>query len=194
MLLPLAKSGFGAETLPARMDGTKVEAVESYLNNDANRISIGLGSYPFNPYFNGFSLSGGYTYNFSKTTAWEMIHAAYVHTVDTGLTSELADDYDVTPDRIEKLKFSVMTNGSYVFSYGKFLLLDKHIRYFRASLLYGGGLLSTTVAMRQAINLGIRTEFHMNNFLSWVFEFRDAIVVTNGKTYPSFTIGFAGSY
>ena len=183
-----------AASKAGELDGTTVEAVEDYLDTSSHRLTTGLGLYPFNAYYNGFSLGLSYTYLFSKSVAWEAVRAEYVYTVRTGLTSELAEDYGVNPDKIEKIDLVVTSNFSYVLAYGKLLLLDRYIKYFRVSGLLGGGIVSTSKKRGLALGLGLHSEFYVNESLSWVIEFRDYFLIPDGNGFPSFFLGFGKSF
>jgi outer membrane beta-barrel protein len=199
-LIIVCGESFGSKALgneldSGRLDGKKIEAVEMYLNEDSNRINLGLGVFPFNPYYNGFSLSGSYTYLFNKTIGWEILHGDYVHSVQTGLTSELADEYGVNPEEIEKLEYTVSSNFVWVLSYGKLLLVDKYIRYFRLIGLLGYGLANTTITNYQTLNSGLHLSLHINDFWGLALEMRYRTSVVGGsETFPSFNLGFETSF
>lgn len=175
---------------PGRLDGVTIEAVETYLNENHHDLALGVGVLPFNSYYNGFALNGGYTYFFTKNIGWEVVGGSYVYTVKTDLSSELAEDYGVNPKKIERVKFLFSTNGVYSYSYGKVLLADEFIRYFRGQLLLGPGLVSTTERSAAAANVGTRFVFGVKNASSWYLEFRDMMTLS-GKTefYPAFNVG-----
>jgi hypothetical protein len=175
---------------PGRLDGVTIEAVESYLNENHHDLALGVGLLPFNSYYNGFSLNGGYTYFFTKSVGWEVVGGSYVYTVKTDLSSELAEDYGVNPEKIERVKFLFSSSGVYSYSYGKVLLADEFIRYFRGQLLLGPGLVSTTERSAAAASVGTRFVFGVKNASSWYLEFRDLMTMT-GKTefYPAFNVG-----
>lgn len=177
-----------------RMDGVTIEAVESYLNDDPHRFDLGIGIFPFNPYYNGFSLSTSYSYYFLKDFAWEVLHYDYVHSIKTDTTSELAEEYGVNPEKIEKLESILSTNAKYVFAYGKLLFANRFIRYFRVSALSGFGIVNTSERTGQAVSFGLQLELYVNDFLSWEFEHRNVYDFSNQEKYPSFHTGFGMSF
>ena len=183
-----------AKTDQSRLDGVYVEAVETYLHEKSHRITLGLNIYPFNSYYNGFGLGLGYTYLFTKNVGWEIIGFDYVHSVKTGLTSELAEKYGVNPERIEKLEFIFSSNLAYVLAYGKMLFLDSYIGYFRLSALGGLGLINTTVESDLGLSVGIRFEYYIGDFLSYIFEIRNRTKFSFSDHYTSFSIGFGGNF
>ncbi len=176
------------------LDGVPIEAVETYNNPKNSELSISMGYFPFNPYYNGLSLSGGYTYRFSQNFAWEVLHGDYVFAFDKGLTTELADRYGVNPTSIETLKYLVSTNGTYTFAYGKFVLFKDYIRYFRASLLFGVGLAQTNLRSGVSGNTGLKFDVFTSDTFSWHIEVRDAYIVPNTDNNCSFTLGPSVSF
>ncbi|OFZ16218.1 MAG: hypothetical protein A2Z20_00235 [Bdellovibrionales bacterium RBG_16_40_8] len=178
------------------LDGVTVEAIEIYQNPKLQSVDFGLGIWPVNPYYNGFSLNAGYTRNFSKTYSWEVINGDYVFTIDKGLTSELAESFDVNPERIERINFLISSNLRYTHSYGKTIFLKEYIRYFRSAILAGPALLATqkggSMNARVGINFGWRVETFINDDFSWKFELRDTYAF--GGFGNNITLIFGSAY
>lgn len=171
------------------LDGVPIEAVETYASPRANQLSIGMGYFPFNPYYNGLSLSAGYIHRFGQNFSWEILHADYIYAFQKGLTTELADTYGVDPKSIETLKYMISTNMLYTFAYGKFVLFGDFIRYFRASVLLGGGLVQTSLQSGIGVNAGFRLDVYTSETFSWQFEFRNSTTVNTFDNNASFTLG-----
>ena len=158
------------------LDGVRIEALETYQNPKNNQIDFGLGVWPLNPYFNGFSVDLGYNQVFNRSYAWEILRASYVYTVDKGLTSELADDYRVDPKtQIERPDFVLSTDLKYVLAYGKFIFFKKYIRYFRSQVIAGPAYIHTNKKQEFGGDLGWGFEAYVNESFSWKFEIRDYI-------------------
>lgn len=155
------------------MDGVIIDAVETYQNPKSQQADFGLGVWPLNPYYMGFSLDAGYTYYYNKTYSWEVLHADYIYTVDSGLTSQLAENYGVNPEQIDRLNLLISTNLQYAHAYGKFIFLKEYIRYFRASFLGGPAFLVTNKEATVGLGVGYRLETFVNDKFSWKLEARD---------------------
>ncbi len=84
---------------PKPLDGVMIEAIETYPNPQDHELGLGLGIYPFNPYYTGFLINGNYQYNFSRILGWEVIGVHYAYTIQNDLTTELADKYNVNPKK-----------------------------------------------------------------------------------------------
>ncbi len=155
------------------LDGVKIEALETYQNPKQRQFDFGLGLWPLDPYYNGFSIDVGYTQIFNKTDAWEVVHADYLYTVDTGLTSQLADQYSVNPQSIRRLSLVLSSNFRYTLAYGKFIFFERSIRYFRSSILAGPAFVMTNQGETVGLGAGFRLETFVNNLYSWKLEVRD---------------------
>lgn len=175
------------ETLqPKPIDGVFVDVLETYPSPKKHEIGVGLGLYPLNAYYNALALDTAYTYRFSKTYGWEIVNCAFAYTIDKGLTSELAEDYQVEPQRIERLKYIVSSNLIYTHSYGKFIFLEEHIKYFRSSAVGGLGWVGTSEEGGVSLTLGWRFDVFVNNSFSWRIEIRDNIATSH---YLTFNLG-----
>lgn len=185
---PAADSGRPSVT-PKALDGAMIEAVERYPNPKVHEIGFGLGLYPFKSYFYGFSLNGDYVHYFTKSFAWEVLNASYAFTVQTNLASQLAEDYGVNPESLERMRGVFSTNVMFVHSHGKLLFLDKFIRYFRSHAIAGLGMVTTSERNLLGVNLGIRFDAFITETFSWKVEIRDMITVNGFENFASFTLG-----
>lgn len=157
------------------LDGVYVRAVENQLNPRTNRMAFDLGIWPLQPYYNGFSLNASYSHFFNKNYAWEVLRACYVYTVQTDLTSKLAENYGVNPQSIERTSYVLSSDLHWFFAYGKFLFFENNIRYFRSSLLLGPGLVVSNKASRFALDLGWSFETFIKENVAWRVELRDTV-------------------
>lgn len=164
---------------PKPLDGVYVDAIQSYQNPRNHQFGFDFGMWPLNPYYNGFSLDLNYKYYFNKDHAWEVLNFSYLYTVDTGLTTELADVYSKTPIAIERLKFVLSSNYLYTLAYGKFIFFSNNIRYFRSSLILGPALVSTNGNNSIGACVGWGIETFANDRVSWKFEIRDNYAFSN---------------
>src|SRR5690606_27080944 len=128
---------------PRPIDGIYLEAVQGYIMPKQHQLGLDFGLWPLQPYYNGFSLNASYLYHFNKDYAWEVLNGAYLYTVDTGLTTELASNYGVAPELIERGKQIISSNFVWNIAYGKFTFFENNIRYFRSGLLLGPALVFT---------------------------------------------------
>lgn len=170
------------------LEGVTIEALESYGQFRSNELGVEFGIFPFNSYFTGFSLTGFYDYHINKTITWEILNASYVFAIGTDLTSQLAQDYNVNPQSIEKLQYLVSTDFLFTFTRGKLLLLGDYIRNFSADLIVGVGLLNTTAQSEANGQMGLAVDGQISDTFSWRLEFRDMVTIS-GRNFAYFTLG-----
>ena len=176
---------------PTPLDGVMIKAVETYPNPKSSELSFGVGLFPFNTYYNGFSVHAGYSHHFNKKWAWEILNAHYVYATNTDVTSQLAEKHKVNPEEeIEKLEFVASSNGIYTHSYGKFVSFEEHIRYFRTSFVFGLGYLNTNEKGSITINIGEQFEVYINDSFSWKIEVRDYLTVEEDGSVEN-TVAFS---
>ncbi len=176
------------------LDGVKIQAVQTYLNPKSQQMFYGLGIWPLDPYYNGFSVDLTYTRYLNKTYSWDVGSLDYIYAVDSGLTSELADKYHVQPQSIERLNFVLASNLNYTFAYGKTIFLTKYIRYFRSSFLAGPALVISNQESTVGVNLGWRFESFVNNNFSWRVEARYLYPFGSMHNNLAFIFGTAYAY
>lgn len=183
-------------TVPKLMDGVQLEAVETYINPAQNQLGLGIGIYPFDPYFYGLSINAGYTHHWSRNLAWEVIHAQYFFPFQKDLATELADRYQVAPQSIPKINFIISTDIQYAIAYGKMAMMEEHIRYFRISALGGVGGVKTSGETKFALAmlLGAKFETFTRDNFSWTFEIRDQLTIPGLDNYLTFILGTGISF
>jgi outer membrane beta-barrel protein len=179
---------------PKKMDGVILQAVETYLNPKFNEISFGIGVYPFDAYYYGLSINGGYTTHFSRNFAWEVLNAQYFFSFQKTLTTELADQYAVTPQSIPTLSYIISSDVQYTFAYGKFTMLEDYIRYFRASAIGGLGMVKTTPTSSVAAVFGTKFQVFTRESFSWNLEVRDNFAISTTSNYLTFVFGTGLSF
>ncbi len=179
--------------IPQRtLDGIYVQAVEAYPETQPNEINLGIGSYPFNAYYQGLSVALGYKHHFNTNWAWEVVNAHYYFTFDSSLTTQLAERHGVAPRSINRIEYLVTSNAVYNLLRGKFVLLQNYIRYFHFSPFLGAGVIKTKFKTSAAANLGIRFTAVMDDKFTFGMEVRDTVGVQGFSNYVSF--GLVGGY
>ena len=180
---------------PKPLDGVTIEAVESYPNPRNNEAGLGIGLYPFNPYYTATLINFNYLFNISRIMQWEILNANYAYTFDKGITTELADRFGVNPKVIDRLQFMISSNVLFSHSNGKFVFRGDNIRYFRSSAITGLGLVNTSQRSNIVVNIGVRFEVFTGDTFAWRFDIRDSLAPTDSFTqYVSFTLGSAFSF
>lgn len=180
---------------PRPLDGVFVEALQNYSNPRKHHVGFNLGVWPIQPYYNGFSLDFNYSYFFNKDHGWEVLNFSYLYTVDTGLTTELADTYQVDPKSIDRVNYVLSSNYLLTIAYGKFIFFSDNIRYFRSTVVFGPALISSSEQSSIGVCVGWGFETFVNDRFSWKIGIRDNYAF--GSNYPNnlvFNIGTSYGY
>jgi hypothetical protein len=168
---------------PRPVDGTYIEAVQTYMIPRQSQIGLDFGLWPIQPYYNGFSLDAYYTYFFNKDWGWEVFNFSYLYTVDTGLTTELASNWGVSPQAIERLNYVLSSNLIWNVAYGKFAFFENNIRYFRSGFLLGPAMTATNFQSIAGFCYGWSFESFVSEKTSWKFQIRNNYAI--GNAHPN---------
>lgn len=168
------------------MDGVKIDAVESYLSPKDHELEVGTSVYAFDPYYTGISVNLGYVQNFSPKFSWQIIDVDYFFSYQSNLTSQLASNYAVNPQTIERLSYMVSTNFKFYYFYGKFIFFNNSIKYLRGSFILGGGLLGTSLQNQGAGNFGTAFDILVSDVFSFKIVIRDTISIPKFNNFITF--------
>src|SRR3989339_310837 len=163
------------------MDGVPIEAIEIFPSSTNQECAFGFVIYPFSPYYHALGIDGSYNYAFSKTWSWEVVSGSYLFTVDKSLSAELAEDFGVSPKRIDKLNSVISSNVRYVSAFGKTVFLEKYIQSYRGAFLLGIGNVTTSLHSKLAIHFGLHFDFYVNKRYSWKMELSDYVAIPGGS-------------
>ena len=113
-------------------------AVQSRLFRLGGELNVAAGFLPINAFNKGLTLGGSFTYHFSNAWAWEVINGNYVYKqLDTGLKTELLDNFNVQPTKIAAVEF--MLSSSLVLKpfYGKLAVFNRRVIHVEVSIPLG---------------------------------------------------------
>jgi hypothetical protein len=170
------------------LDGVLMNAIETYPNARNSSLGIGVGVYPFNPYYTGFMINGNFSYRLSRTVNWEIFNVSYALSYHTALTTELAQNYNVNPKSINYLTFIVNTDIVFDIATGKFVALKEYLRYFTFSALLGGGFADSDFQKDFGPVFGFRTEVYASANFSWRLDVRDTMTINNYANLVVFSL------
>lgn len=188
ILLMICHGALSATTVTERLDGLPVQAVDALPSAWPTELSVGTSLYPLDPYYLGFSVSGGFTKFFSPTLGWEILSGAVAFSTQKDLVAQLAER-GVTPATLERLEYLISSSVVWVFSQGKSLLLQSYIQRFRSAFVLGPGLVKTSLNSYLTPNFGFRFDTTVSESFTWRLEIRDYLQVTAGRHFLSVTLG-----
>jgi hypothetical protein len=188
VFLLFSLSSTASETVDKeRLDGTTIEAVETYIHPRHSSFIVGAGIFPMDPFFYGFSVNGSYTYFFNGGIGWEILQGNYIFSVNKDLASQLAALGQTAS--LEKLQYLASTNLVLVPAYGKTVLFSNFIQYFRICILLGPAMIKTSLISTVGVGAGLRFESNINRIFSWNIEVRDTFTIDGSRNFLAFTFG-----
>lgn len=139
-LLTLTLAGASPALAGDELDEEQVAtyAVQSRLFRLGGELNVAAGILPMNAFNKGLTIGGSFTYHFSNALAWEVINGAYVYRqLDTGLKTELLQNFDVQPTDIAAI--DLMMSSSLVVKpfYGKLAVFNRRVIHAEISIPFG---------------------------------------------------------
>jgi len=139
-LLTLTLAGASPAFAGDELDEEQVAtyAVQSRLYRLGGELNVAAGILPMNAFNKGLTIGGSFTYHFSNAWAWEIINGAYVYRqLDTGLKTELLENFDVQPTDIAAI--DLMMSSCFVFKpfYGKLAFYNRRLIHLELSVPFG---------------------------------------------------------
>ncbi len=143
----------------------------------SHELSVSLGSLPIDAFAKGVTLNGSYTYHFTHLWAWELVNGLWSFNIDTGLTRELKDEYDVQPTDLGELKWILNSNVIIKPMYGKFALTNDKL--FTAEMFFtmGYALGGFTAALPSGVNMGVGLRMFLGKYFSARLDIRDYLFI-----------------
>lgn len=122
-----------------------VVAVENKKYDPRHDLTLQLGILPLDAFYKGLQYGVSYTYGWKNYLRWEVVNANLVATQDTGLKSDLIDNFQVEPKGIlDSVKWFATSNVIYTPIYSKNLFFNEQVFHGEFSFLAGGGVVNFT--------------------------------------------------
>jgi outer membrane beta-barrel protein len=173
-------------------------AVQSRLFKLGGELNVAAGLLPINAFNKGLTIGGSFTYHFSNAWAWEVINGSYVYKqLDTGLKTELLDNFDVQPTDIAAL--DLMMSSSLVLKpfYGKLAVFNRRVIHAEVSVPFGItlGRYTNPQTYLPGPNLGAIVRVYMGPHTSLRIDVRENILFnhwhTRNELHVSLGLSFA---
>lgn len=154
-------------------------AVQSRLFRLGGELNVAAGLLPINAFNKGLTIGGSFTYHFSNTWAWEVINGAYVYKqLDTGLKTELLENFNVQPTDIAAL--DLLLSSSLVLKpfYGKLAEFNRRVIHAEVSIPFGVtlGRYTNPQSYLPGPNLGVIVRVFMSPHTSVRLDVRDNLL------------------
>ena len=188
-LFCLALLTFGlASVTPARaadeIDEEQVAtyAVQSRLFRLGGELDVAAGFLPVNAFNKGLSIGGSFTYHINNAVAWEIIKGAYIYKqLDTGLKTELLENFGVEPTDIAALDLLLSTSAVFKPFYGKLAVFNRRVIHVEVSVPVGLSLGRYTNPQTYLFgpNIGAIVRVFLSPRTSLTIDVRDNVLVNH---------------
>jgi outer membrane beta-barrel protein len=174
----------------ADVDTKQVETyvVQERLFREGLELNGGLGILPLNAFSKGLTIGGGVTYHFTNVWAWEIAQGGYVFAnADTGLRSQLLQNFDVQPTALSRATFLMSSNVVFSPFYAKVAGLNRtvdHLElFFPVGLAFAG--YQDPTAYLGGIDLGLGLRWYLGPHTSIRFDARNYLVIPGFKNFST---------
>ncbi len=198
-LLTLTLAGASPALADDDLDEEQVAtyAVQSRLFRLGGELNVAAGILPMNAFDKGLTIGGAFTYHFSNALAWEIINCAYVYKqLDTGLKTELLDNFDVQPTKIAAI--DLMMSSSLVLKpfYGKLAVFNRRVVHAELSIPVGItlGRYINPQSYLPGPNLGLIFRLFLSPHSSLRVDVRENILVRGWATRTELWVGLGFAF
>jgi outer membrane beta-barrel protein len=173
-------------------------AVQSRLFRLGGELRVEAGFLPINAFNKGLTVGGSFTYHFSNSWAWEIIRGAWVYKqLDTGLKTELLENFNVQPTDISALDFILSSDLVLKPFYGKLAVFNRRVIHMELSVPFGVALAryNNPQAYLPGPNLGLIFRIFVSPHISFCADVRDHVFFnhwnTRNEVHVSLGLAFA---
>jgi outer membrane beta-barrel protein len=182
---------FPASAWAQDVDAKKVETyvVQERLFREGLELNGAIGILPLNAFSKGITVGGSIEYHFSNTWAWEIAQGGYVvGNADTGLKSQLLQNFDVQPTALARAVFLVGSNIVFTPYYAKVAGLNRTIDhleiFFPLGLTFAG--YEDPTSYQGGLDFGLGLRWYLTTHTSIRFDARN-YMLTPGFSHFNLT-------
>ena len=118
----------------------KVYAIQERRFARFHEIALVAGFIPDDDFHDAFPVGLSYTFHFNENLAWEVARGQWVFNSEKDLRQDLEDEFGVTPERFDEIRYTAHTNFVLKPSYGKDALWNRWIVNHETFVLAGVGV------------------------------------------------------
>ena len=158
-----------------------VLAVQDREYRKNHEVTLAIGALPLDAFYKGYIAQVGYTFHFTDTFAWQVGRFAYSFDVDTGLKSQLFNQWGVTPTQFPEVQWMAGSDLVWTPIYGKISFLNRSVTHFEVFLLAGATVFDLTnvpgLPFRPGVNLGLGARLFITQHVSFRLDVTDNVVL-----------------
>ena len=155
-------------------DSGQLVAIQQRKYIMAHEIELAASIAPLDAFDKGLGGEAAYTIHFNDAIGWEVLRAGYYYQLDTGLKSQLLQEFGVVPTSFQTLQYFGSTALEWSPAYGKLAWNNAAISHIEFFLTLGAAIGQFTSSIGYGPELGVGLRVYINQVLSWRTEIRDA--------------------
>jgi outer membrane beta-barrel protein len=160
--------------------------VQERLFREGLELNGAIGILPLNAFSKGVVLGGSVAYHFTNLWSWEIAHGGYViANADTGLRSQLINNFDVQPTALSRATFLVDSNVVFTPFYAKVAGLNRSVDhlelFFPVGLAFAG--YQDPTAYLGGLDLGLGLRWYLSPHTSIRFDARNYLLAPGFKNF-----------
>jgi outer membrane beta-barrel protein len=155
-------------------------AVQSRLFRLGLELTGGGAFLPLNAFSKGFVADGAVTWHFTNAWAWEIAQGGYVFAnLDTGLRSQLINNFGVQPTQLSTPDFLTSTNVVFTPFYGKLAGLNRTVNHVEVFFPFGLALARylNPGQFEEGLDIGLGLRWFVASHISLRLDARDYILI-----------------
>ncbi|MDY7226539.1 outer membrane beta-barrel domain-containing protein [Hyalangium rubrum] len=179
-----------------------VSAVQDRAYRLNHELTLGIGVLPADAYYKGYFAGVGYTYHFSDSFAWQVGRGSYSYNVQTGLRSQLENDFGVAPTAAafeDEVQWMVGSDVLWSPLYGKTAFLNRKVLHFEAFVIGGATIfkLNREGGFRPGANVGLGLRLFSSQNVSFRLDVTNNFLFAGARrivNVPTIQLGTAFNF
>lgn len=174
----------GQGALADAYDIPKAVALENRKYTIVHDLTFAAGYLPIDSFNKSFTLNTSYLYNFKTYAGWEVINASLCSNQDTGLKSNLLNNFGALPTGFLDYYTSIVTTN-FVYSpiYAKNLFFNEKVVNSETSFVGGGGMVGfNSGATAPLFGVGMINRYFLSDSTSLKLDARVYYHTASGKS------------
>jgi outer membrane beta-barrel protein len=163
-------------------DPGQLVAIQQRKYRLVHEIELAAAFAPLDAFDKGLGGEASYALHFTDAFAWEIVRAGYFAQIDTGLRTQLLQEFGVVPTQFQTLQYYASSVFEWSPAYGKLAWNNTaitHVELFFTLGAAAGWFTGGSVGVGPEAGVGLR--IFISPLLSWRIEARDAYLIQHNS-------------
>lgn len=196
-------AGLAPAARSAQGDPEQVFAIQERRFARFHELALAVGFIPDEDFNYDYPVGLSYTFNFNENLAWEVLRGQWVFNYEKDLRQDLENDFGVTPESFDEMRYTVHSSFVLKPSYGKDALWNRWLVNHETFVLAGAGITGyerqfsdgeTENETALSLSFGLGRKFFLNESFCLNLEVRDLVNFkedgVENNVYLGMSLGF----